>query len=269
MAVGLDPLNGARIPNPGTARCVVLHLMEFMKHFPALRAWALALVAVSTAATAWGQGPRKNLASFDTKPYHFGFLLSANSSDFRMTLRQDSLFADSLLSVANLPQSGFNLALLASWDINGNVHLRFAPGLSFQDRGLEYTFLREEEDLTKVRRTESVYLDFPFLVKLRTDRIGNFAAYGLVGGTLSRDMQSNAEVDQELASDLVLRLEKGNRSLDVGAGVDLFLPFFKFGIEGKFQFGRRDVLIHDDTIYARPLEQLKTRTFILSLCFEG
>ena len=50
---------------------------------------------------------------------------------------------------------------------------------------------------------------------------------------------------------------------------DLFLPFFKFAIEGKFQFGTRNVLIPDDSIYARPLEQLKTRTFVISLCFEG
>lgn len=229
----------------------------------------LTLFALALTTMAWAQGPRKNLASFDTKPYHFGFLLSGNSSDFRMTLRPDSAFADSLLSVANLPQSGFNLALLASWDLNGNVHVRFAPGLSFQDRGIEYRLLREEETLTKVRRTESVYLDFPLLLKLRTDRIGNFAAYGLVGGTLSRDMQSQSDVNQQLTDDFILRLQKGNRTLDLGAGVDLFLPFFKFAIEGKFQFGTRDVLIHDDSIYARPLEQLKTRTFILSLCFEG
>ncbi len=228
---------------------------------------AIALVMLANVCQA--QGPRKNLASFDNKPFHFGFLLSGNSSDFRMTLRPDSTFADSLLSIANLPQSGFNLALLASWDINGNVHLRFAPGLSFQDRGIEYRLLRESETSVKVKRTESVYLDFPFLLKLRTDRIGNFAAYGLIGGTLSRDMQSQSDVNQQLSDDFILRLQKGNRTIDVGAGVDLFLPFFKFAIEGKFQFGTRDVLIHDDSIYARPLEKLKTRAFILSLCFEG
>ena len=243
--------------------------MEHHKTAPLSRAWMMALLASLLCVAGWAQGPRKNLASFDTKPYHFGFLLSGNTSDFRMTLRPDSAFADSLLSVANLPQSGFNLALLASWDINGNVHVRFAPGLSFQDRGLEYRLLRESEISTKVRRTESVYLDFPLLLKLRTDRIGNFAAYGLVGGTLSRDMQSQSDVNQQLTDDFILRLEKGNRTLDVGAGVDLFMPFFKFGIEGKFQFGTRDVLIHDDSVYARPLEKLKTRTFIISLCFEG
>lgn len=234
-----------------------------------LLAFALFAMGLALSGTTWAQGPRKNLASFDTKSYHFGFLLSGNSSDFRMTLRPDSTFSDSLMGIANLPQSGFNLALLASWDINGNVHVRFAPGLSFQDRGLEYRLLRENDTALKVKRTESVYLDFPFLLKLRTDRIGNFAAYGLMGATFSRDMQSKSDVNQQLSDDFILRLQKGNRSLDLGAGIDLFLPFFKFGIEGKFQLGTGDVLIHDDSIYARPLEQLKTRTFILSLCFEG
>ncbi len=243
-------------------------MTEHMNSFGRKARW-LTWLGMFLVTSVWAQGPRKNLGSFDTKPYHFGIMLSGNTSDFRMTLRPDSTFADSLMSASNLPQSGFNIELLASWDLNGNVHLRFAPGLSFQDRGIEYRLLRENEVVEKVRRTESVYFEFPFLLKLRTDRIGNFAAYGLVGGTFARDMQSQSDVNQQLTDDFILRLEKGNRTLDVGAGVDLFLPFFKFAIEGKFQFGTRDVLIHDDSIYARPLEQLKTRTFVLSLCFEG
>jgi hypothetical protein len=55
----------------------------------------------------------------------------------------------------------------------------------------------------------------------------------------------------------------------LGAGVDIFLPFFKFSIEGKFELGNRNILIQDDSRYSAPLQSLKTRSFILSLCFEG
>ena len=101
-------------------------------------------------------------AKFDYSAYHFGFLLSGNSSSFNFQLRPDFTFADSLLSVENNSLSGFNLALLASVNVNPMVHIRFIPGLSFQDRGLLFRFRGEDGTIEPVNvRTESVYLDFP------------------------------------------------------------------------------------------------------------
>ncbi len=242
-----------------------------MTHCFSPRAWALLLgIWACALPVAWAQAGRKNLANVDAKRYHFGFLLSGNSSDFRFDRVTDVAFTDSLLGIDNAPQSGFNLALLASYNVTKNVSLRFVPGLSFQDRGLNYRFLTEDGSTESVlRRTESVYLDFPLLVKLRTDRIGNFAAYGLVGGKLSRDMQSQADVNQQLQDDFILRLQAGNRSVDLGAGVDIFLPFFKLALEGKFELGMRNVLIQDNSTYSTPLDRLRTRAFIFSICFEG
>lgn len=227
------------------------------------------LISFGGLGKAMAQQGRKNLAAFDTKKYHFGFALSGNRSDFNLAYTPDYSFSDSLQAIVNQPQAGFDLALVASWDATKNVHLRFLPGLSFQDRSLEYRFEKDGETDTKVRRTESVYLNFPLLVKLRTDRVGNYAAYALVGGKFSKDMQSQEETNQQLASDFILRLESGNSSFDIGAGVDIFLPFFKFSVEGKFELGNRNILIQDDSRYSAPLESLKTRSFILSLCFEG
>ena len=229
----------------------------------------LALSTGSLIGEVRAQSGRKNLAAFDTKAYHFGFALSGNQSDFSLTQRAEFSFADSLIGIANVPQAGFNLALIASWNITPNVHLRFLPGLSFQDRALEYRFQQTDGQELIVKRTESVFLDFPLILKLRTDRIGNYAAFALIGGKISKDMQSQEEVNQQLQNDFILRLESSNASFDIGAGIDFFLPFFKFSIEGKFELGTRDVLIQDESLYSRPLEALKTRSFIFSLCFEG
>ncbi len=224
---------------------------------------------VTTFGSVSAQQGRKNLAAFDSKKYHFGFALSGNQSDFNLTLTPDFSFSDSLLAIVNQPQAGFNLGLVASWDATKNFHIRFIPGLSFQDRALEYRFEKEGESDLKMLRTESVYLNFPLLLKLRTDRVGNFAAYALIGGKFSKDMQSQEETNQQLASDFILRLESGNSSIDLGAGVDIFLPFFKFSIEGKFELGNRNILIQDESRYSAPMQSLKTRSFVLSLCFEG
>lgn len=228
----------------------------------------IALLAVhKTFAQAKG---RENLPNFDSRYYHFGFLLSANTSSFFIDYKPDFTFNDSLLGIENVPQSGFNLALLASFNPIKNVNLRFVPGLSFQDRGLNYTFLTADNKVeTFLKRTESVWLQFPLALKLRTNRVGNFAAYALLGGSYGIDMQSQKDVDEAVAGKIVVKLEKTDMTLDAGGGVDIFLPFFKFGIEMKTCFGIHNVLIQENNQFTDPISKIRTRTFVLSLCFEG
>jgi hypothetical protein len=144
------------------------------------------------------------------------------------------------------------------------------PGLSFQDRGLNYRFLQEDGTQEVIlKRTESVFLDFPLLVKLRTNRVNNFAAYALIGGKLSRDMQSQKDVDNALGNEVVIKLNQIDYSIDAGGGIDFFLPFFKFSIEAKTAFGLPNLLIQEGNRFTAPLDKVRTRTFILSICFEG
>ncbi|MFT6185201.1 MAG: hypothetical protein ACJAYM_002735, partial [Flavobacteriales bacterium] len=139
-------------------------------------------IALCITGTLSAQHTARNLPQFDYKPYHFGFLLSVNTSDFNFRYAETSNFNDSLLGISNRKQQGFNLALLASLDLTKNFHIRFIPGLSFQDRGLNYTFrVSDGTSETFLKRTESVYLDLPILFKLRTNRVNNFAAYALIG----------------------------------------------------------------------------------------
>ena len=222
----------------------------------------------------FAQTGRKNLASFDNKRYHFGFILSGNSSDFLFDLEQDSTFTTGLYGIANAPQGGFNLALLASLNLGRHLKLRLIPGLSFQDRGLNYTFAQGSSPNPSntneiLRRTESVNLDVPLILKIRTDRLANFAAYSLIGIKFSRDMQSQEEVNQQLQSDDILRIQSANYSIDIGGGIDIFLPFFKLALELKTELGLINVLIPDDSNYANPIESLRTRSYIFSICFEG
>jgi hypothetical protein len=47
------------------------------------------------------------------------------------------------------------------------------------------------------------------------------------------------------------------------------LPYFKFGVEMKTCFGMKDLLIQESNQFTDPISRLRTRTFVLSLCFEG
>ncbi len=211
-----------------------------------------------------------NLPKFDYKKYHFGFLLSYNQASFIINDAAEFNFKDSLLGLENVPQPGFNLALLASLNLTKNIRFRFVPGLSFQDRSISYRFLAPNGKIsTTEKRVESVYLDFPLLLKLRTNRVGNFAAYALVGGKYSRDMQSQKNVDNEIEDEIIIKLVDDDFSIDAGFGFDFFLNYFKFGIELKTAFGLNNVLIQEDTRFSTPLDALRTRTFVLSFTFEG
>ncbi|MFN5620017.1 MAG: outer membrane beta-barrel protein [Flavobacteriales bacterium] len=230
----------------------------------------LIVLVVSAGSVVAQMNTRENLPNFDSRMYHFGFLLSANTSSFFVDYKPDFSFSDSLLGIDNVPQAGFNLSLLASFNPVKNINLRFVPGLSFQDRGLNYTFLAEDNKVeTFLKRTESVWLQFPLMLKLRTNRVGNFAAYGLVGGSYGIDMQSQKDVNDNVAGKIVVKLEKTDITLDAGGGFDFFLPYFKFGVEMKTCFGMKDVLIQESNQFTDPISRLRTRTFVLSLCFEG
>ena len=83
---------------------------------------AFVLMAMLAVNNAFAQAKgRENLPNFDNRFYHFGFLLSANTSSFFIDYKPDFSFNDSLLGIENVPQSGFNLALLASFNPIKNV----------------------------------------------------------------------------------------------------------------------------------------------------
>ena len=230
------------------------------------------MLLVFSGLSAFAQRPY-NLSQFDKKRYHFGFLLSINRSDFYFINKYETNFSDSLLGIANKPLSGFDLNLLASLDMTPNFHLRFTPGLSWQDRGLEYRFLEYDDGITEevlyTKRTESVYLEFPLLLKVRTNRVGNFAAYGIVGGKYGLDMQTQEDTKNASAGNIIVKLQKPDWAIVAGGGFDFFLPYFKFGIEMKTAFGMPNVLIPEDHKFSSTIDQLRTRTFVLSFTFEG
>lgn len=222
--------------------------------------WTVLALGLGVGA-AHAQRGRMNLPSFDNRAYHFGFILSGNQSDFTLAVA-DSIGPD-FRGIANEPQGGFNMHLMASYTLTRHLRLRFVPGLSFQERALLYRFQGGAELL---ERTSAVNLDVPLLLKWRTDRMDNVAAYALGGIKYMRDFQSQEDVRQD---ENILRLRSGNMALDIGAGIDIFLPYFKLAIQATTEHGLLNVLIPDNGNLSSPLDFLRTRSFILSLCFEG
>jgi Outer membrane protein beta-barrel domain len=212
----------------------------------------------------------QNIPNFDLRPFHFGFLLGYNTSDFFMRLDPSAPFADSVLVIDHSRQPGFNLGIVSSFNMTPNLSVRFIPSLSFQDRILSYRFRRADGTIAAFEKPiESTWLEFPVLLKMRSDRINNFAVYVIAGGKFSIDMASQKDVNQDLDEETVIKLVKNDYSAEVGGGADMFLPYFKFGVELKMGIGIPNILIDDETRFSTPLQSLRSKTWTVTLTFEG
>ncbi len=65
-----------------------------------------------------------------------------------------------------------------------------------------------------------------------------------------------------------LEITGGNVSLDVGFGLDIYYPLFKFSPELRFSRGMVNVLDNTKNIYGQPLQRVNTNTITLYLLFQ-
>ena len=56
---------------------------------------------------------------------------------------------------------------------------------------------------------------------------------------------------------------------EVGGGMDMFLTYFKFGIELKAAFGIPNLLVDDGTRFSTPIQSLRSKVWVLTFTFEG
>lgn len=210
----------------------------------------------------------KNYPSFDRKKIHFGFALGVNTADFNYTLQVDSTSSDSLTGITIRKQPGFNLGIISSLNFHETLSLRFVPSLSFQERLFQYSYIKKGEQEMKETRLESTTLDFPLMLKLRTKRLSNFAAYAIGGFQYSLDLASQKDVDQTLG-DPIVKIKQHDFAYQVGGGFDFWMPYFKFAIEIKLSNGIKNVIIQDHTFFMDPLSSLKTKVWWFCITFEG
>ena len=212
-------------------------------------------------------GVVKNLPKYDKQPIHFGFVLGVNSSGFRVKYAPDFHVRDSVYTIEPESVAGLNLGIISNLRIGNHFDLRFIPALSFAQRNLQYQFLytpgNGEADLKKV---ESTYLEFPLLLKFKSERINNYRIYVLGGFKYSIDMVSQAKV-QDVDKELI-KLQRNDFGYEIGFGFDFYMAYFKFSPEIKMYHGIPNLLVQDGSRFASPLSGLYSKVFVLSFTFE-
>ena len=176
-------------------------------------------------------------------------------------------------AIKSNPTIGGQLGILTTLKLGTPIlKLRFMPTLSFEERVLNYTFEKITSSDTvlhlKDQRVNSTNLSFPFILMFRAKRLNNFTAYALIGGSYSIDLQSQENSAQNYF-DPFLKIGKNDFQGQIGGGVEFFAPYFKFAVELKYSHGVGNILIEEQTPFARPIEKLYNKGWWLSFIFEG
>ncbi|TND09320.1 MAG: protein-translocating porin PorT [Bacteroidetes bacterium] len=211
----------------------------------------------------------ENLPWYYSEHGHVGTILGGSRLDFVLRPAADFARFDSLKTINTGFQLGFHIKFVGEWRPQRYLLFRFEPALVLAQRSLEYHFETPTDTFNIIQPVESNLLEFPVNFRLRSKRLGNFAAYMQAGGFYSYDLASQKDVSNAASGKAIVKLKKHDFGIQTGTGIDFFLPYFKFGIDFRAGLGIRNLLVRDHTIYSDSVESLRSRFFMISFTFEG
>ncbi|MCS6917134.1 MAG: porin family protein [Chitinophagales bacterium] len=202
---------------------------------------------------------------YQSRDFHFGIALGVNLSNYKITMDSLYLQQGEITVTSPITSPGFSLGIISSLHLSNAFELRFIPDLAFADRSIRYSMAGA--DSTPIKRIESVYLEFPVSIKYRSKPYRDFRLYVTSGFKYSIDMQSNATA--RLAENLI-KVYKHDIAFEYGLGGEFHLPLVTVAPEIKVSYGLMNILKPDpNLVYARVLDRLRARTFMIAIHFEG
>jgi hypothetical protein len=205
-----------------------------------------------------------NMPDHDTKWYYFGLTFGYNYSSFRITQTKSFAESDTFLKVQPTWGPGFNIGIMGNLRLSGFIDLRFIPALVFSEKGIT---TQEPGKKPEEHSIESIYMQLPLQLKFKSDRIGNFRFYGLVGGKFDYDLAANA---RSRRNDEWLRVRPIDVGAELGIGFEFFYPNFIFAPEIKISQGFLNEHFNDAGIpLSNTIDRISTRMIVLSVHLEG
>jgi opacity protein-like surface antigen len=225
--------------------------------------FALALLACTLTAEAqkntWVQ---KNNPNYDNKKLTYGFLIALHSAIYQVQYSDKFVTPpfDTVHSVNPSWTSGFSLGFIVNYRLTEYLDVRLTPQVAFYEQQVQYRYTDERTDN---QRIESTMVEFPVLLKYKSERRGNIRMY-MVGGVKPAIEASGKKSD----SGETLEITNSNMSLEAGFGFDLYYPLFKFSPELRFSRGIVNVLGNANNVYGQPLQRMNTNTITLYFMFQ-
>ena len=226
-----------------------------------MKSFGLFLLSLFLIVKVQAQDPRwTNLPYYDDKFMHYGFTLGINASGFKSKVSSGYFDNDTTLNVSPTYTPGFSLGFIVNFRLHEHFDLRVLPTVGFYSRSVTYDFTNS----TEIQTIESTFMEIPLLLKYKSMRRGNSRVYVL--GGFKAAIEAGAKKKQRKSSDL--RTNGFDFCLDLGVGMDIYCPLFKFSPELRFSHGLLNLLSNDPNVYSSSLSRLSTNTISLFLNFE-
>jgi hypothetical protein len=220
---------------------------------------------------AWGGGA-------DQKDLSFGFTFSYVSNYYKILKKPDwrTPFLDAqngnvpvtseLNSINSAGKPGFGVGFISRYRITEHLEARITPLLIFADRGLTYNYVEPSDNVTKTLSPTTI--DFPLLLKLKSDRIGDLRGYVIGGLKYSYALGANKSDGDVALIDRTVKNVANYESYEFGIGCDIYFEYFKLSPELKFSNSFGNVLYPENQPFSSPISKLSLHTVMFSLCFE-
>ena len=180
----------------------------------------------------------------DLRPFHFGVMVGTHFQDleFMNTGLTSYIDADGNEKESNVTvdqdrwDAGFTVGVLGEFRLNRHFQFRIAPAMYFGTRHLTFHNLLEkdgaENPIEEKQEMKTAYISSAFNLIFGAQRFNNHRPYIMAGLNPMINLSGN--------NDDYIKLKKSEMFLEIGAGCDFYLPFFKIRPELKFMYGLTD-----------------------------
>lgn len=225
----------------------------------------LFLVSTTLYRPAQAQQTILNMPDHDQKSYYFGITFGLNFSEYRFRYTESYARTDTFKMIQSRRSPGFNLGLMANLRLSNFIDLRTVPSISFAEKKMGFS--HPNTDSTTERSIESIYMHLPLQLKFKSERIGNFRFYGMLGGKFDFDMASNA---RSRRADEFLKVKPIDLGYEMGIGFEFYYPNFIFAPEIKLSQGLMNQLYKDHNLQlTNAIDQINTRMIVISIHLQG
>lgn len=223
----------------------------------------------------------ENKPYIDLRHIHFGVMVGMHMQDIEfenigpqvITLDDGSESTQTIVCDQDNWNPGISVGVVADVRINDYLNFRFTPTLHFGSKHLVFHNLSETDDngnpTEESQDLKNTYISLPLDLKFSGKRYNNHRPYIMAG--------INPMINLTNKDDDIIQLKRYDTYVEVGLGLDVYLPFFKLIPELKFCYSLTNSLNKDhadelqDTslrTYANSVKAGHTKMFVLSFYFE-
>ena len=209
---------------------------------------------------------KRNNPNYDDRKLSYGFLIGLHTTAYKIKYSDKFVTPQlaNLYAVEPTWSPGFSLGFIVNYKLADFFDLRLTPKVAFYEHRLRYIYADQKTE-THEEVVETTMVEFPLLLKYKSERRGNVRMY-MIGGVKPGIEASGKKKLENVTS--ALDVKGSNLSVDFGFGFDLYYPLFKFSPEIRFSKGLVDILDNKTNQYGEPLKRVSTNMVTVYFLFQ-